>query len=402
MNGSDFKIDAACPRCGAPVVLKETESMVQCGFCKTRHAIHTHPFPCYYMEPGPKTPAGADILYVPYWRFKGMEFNLDADPPGFRIMDHSCLAVHQKGLPPSLGLRPQARPLKFVQKDVPGRFLSPEISGKNAIRQMSGQAEGRVYIGETLSLLYMPFFKNQQGLCDGLTGAPLASLILDLPAGPNTPGQTVSFSPCLCPDCGWDLTGRTDSLVIHCSNCTSFWLIRNKKIGRVETGFSAHAEDSNILMPFWRFSVEFSRITLSSYADLIRMANIPKAVQEAHEKMPMHFYIPAFKINPKLFLRIAKQMTLAQIAPGPAGKISGMDILSADLELEEGAQAVFPALATMATPKKDIIGILKTEKLKIKEFSLIYIAFQASGNDYVQPELRISLPKNSLLKGFKP
>ena len=394
-----------CPRCGAPVVLDETECIVQCAFCKTRHILHTDPFPCYYLEPGPEAPQGHETLYVPYWRFKGMEFSMEEFSPGFRVIDHSCPAVNKKGLPPSLGLRPQTRPLKFIQKDTEGVVLPPEISGKTALKQMAGGGDDKVYIGETLSLVFMPFYRNSGVICDGLSGNPLLLCSMpstDLPTDKKSPDHHLSFTPCLCPDCGWDLKGRTDSLVIHCSNCATFWLIRNKKLNRLETHFADSGMDTKILMPFWRLKVEFNLLTCSTYAHLIKIANIPKVVQEEHEKQPLYFYIPAFKINPKLFLRIAKQMTLAQISPAPAAKPTEIEFHPTDLPLDEGAQAVFPALAEMAGHRKETINSLKKEKLKIHAFSLIYISFQESGSEYIQKEMGISLPKNALQKGFKP
>ncbi len=354
------------------------------------------------MVPGPKTPLDAESLYVPYWRFRGMEFSLKETPPGFRVIDHSCLAVNHKGLPLSLGLRPQARPLKFIQKDTQGVFLAPEISGKTVLKQMAGGDENKIYIGEALSLIFMPFFRDSGLLCDGLTGVSLSVPEPDLPTEKKAPGHTLSFTPCLCPDCGWDLKGLTDSLVIHCSNCTKFWMIRNRKLNRIETHFSDSGPDTNILIPFWRLQVEFNLLTCSTYAHLINIANIPKAVREEHEKQPLYFYIPAFKINPKLFLRIAKQMTMAQISPIQAQKIPDIDFLSTDLSLDEGAQAVFPALAAMSAHKKETLDSLKKETLKIHAFSLIYISFQEAGREYVQDKMGVSLPKNALQKGFKP
>ncbi len=70
---------------------------------------------------------------------------------------------------------------------------------------------------------------------------------------------------------------------------------------------------------------------------MIKIANIPKVVKEEHEKQPLYFYVPAFKINPKLFLRIGKQITLAQIEPAQQiRKIPKIRFHPADLPLEEG------------------------------------------------------------------
>ncbi len=95
-------------------------------------------------------------------------------------------------------------------------------------------------------------------------------------------------------------------------------------------------------------------------------------------------------------------MTLAGIRPGRAEKIPAMDFYPANLPPDEGVQAVLPVLATMAVRKKEIQEALKIEKSALISFSLIYLPFQASGNDYVQEETGMGLPKNALQAGHKP
>lgn len=402
MNPSNFKIDMQCPRCGAPVVLDEAECIVQCAFCKTRHVLHTDPFPCYYLEPAPefKTPK---ILYVPYWRFRGMEFNFKGEEQGCRVMDHSCPAVNKTGLPISLGLRTQTRTLKFIRKGIEGSFTAPDIAKKEVIEQMSGGDENKIYIGETLSLIFMPFFHDQGRVFDGLSGNDTDIAFSDLAADKKSPGHPLSFTPCLCPNCGWDLDGRTDSFVLSCKKCMSFWLIRQKKLNRISAVFSDPGPDTDILIPFWRLQIEFSPAGWSTHADLMRITNVPKVIAREHEKQPMCFYIPAFKIAPKLFLRLAKQMSLAGINPEQAPKkIPDIQFQPVDLALDEGVQAVLPVLAAMVVRKKETLETLKNEKLKLNSFSLAYLSFHASGNDYVQDKIGIGLPKNALQTGHRP
>ena len=71
------------------------------------------------------------------------------------------------------------------------------------------------------------------------------------------------------------------------------------------------------------------------------------------------------------------------------------------LSLDEGVQAVLPVLRTLAVPKKEILETLKTEKLTLTAFSLAYLSFQASGNDYVQGEAGIGFQKNALHAAHK-
>ena len=65
-------------------------------------------------------------------------------------------------------------------------------------------------------------------------------------------------------------------------------------------------------LPFWRIKAGVSGIDLDSYADLVKIANLPKAMQENWNDVPFYFWAPAFKIRPKVFLRLANNVTLAQ------------------------------------------------------------------------------------------
>ncbi len=230
-----------------------------------------------------------------------MEFSFKGSEPGCRVMDHSCPAVDQAGLPVSLGLLTQTRPLKFIGKGIEGSFAAPDISRKTVLDRMSGEDRDRVYIGETLSMIFMPFFRDRGRRVDGLSGKTLDSQLPDLAADKKSPEYPLSFTPCLCPDCGWDLDGRTDSLVLSCKNCTSFWLIREKKLTRISAIFSRPGPGTAVLLPFWRFRVGFSRGKWSTHAYLMRLANVPRVVTKAKEEQPLSFHIPAFKIAPKLF-----------------------------------------------------------------------------------------------------
>jgi hypothetical protein len=314
-------------------------------------------------------------------------------------MDHSFPAVDQEGLPVSLGLRTQTRPLKFIRRGLEGAFTTPDISRQAALDQISGGDGDKTYIGEILSLIFMPFFRNNGKMVDGLSGQALDMPMPDCVSGRKSPDHPLSFTPCLCPDCGWDLTGRTDSLVLSCKNCTSFWLIREEKLNRVSATFAEEGPKTIILLPFWQLQVSFNRATWSTQADLMRLANVPRQITQDQEKQVLEFYIPAFRISPKLFLRLAKQITLSGISLGRVGKIPGAELYPVDLPLEEGVQAVLPVLRTLAAQRKEVLEVLKTEKLGLTAFGLAYLPFLSSGNDYVQDELGIGFQKNALQPG---
>lgn len=388
-----------CPQCGAPVVLDETEYIIQCGFCRTRNIIHTHPYPCYYMTPRQEKHAGLPVIYVPYWRFKGLEFSLGIKKPGFRVIDHSYLASDLNGFPVSLGLRSQTQTLRFVPKDIPGSFLPSAISNKEILKAIAGEGDKKIHIGEILSLIYMPFYQGPDTLYDGLSGKALEMNPFDIDTDKNRPVNHIEFTPGLCPNCGWDLEGETDSLVLHCRNCTTAWLIYHKRLHKFKSTLYGAAADTDMQMPFWRLKIEFQTLDCSTYAHLIKIANIPKVILDVHEKQPLYFYIPAFKISPKLFLRIGKQTTLAQIEPAEGADLPKTSFHPVDLALEEAFQAVPPVLMDLCTNKKEIWHLLSREKLKLKSFSLVYVSFRASGSEYIQDTLGFSLQINSLKFG---
>ncbi len=399
VSAYNFQIDLQCPQCGAPAVLNETECIIKCQFCRTSNIIHTHPFPCFYMEPKQEKYSNLKIAYIPYWRFKGLEFTLGIKKPGFRVIDRSYLAVKKTSIPRSLGLRSQTQKLKFLHKGITGSFLPPSISRKKILQQISGTSEEKVHIGEILSLIFLPFYQDKDKMYDGLTGNIISMHPSDLAANKKSPAYNLKFTPGICPNCGWDLKGETDSLVLHCNNCTSFWLISNKKLNRLNAMFFDAKSDIHLQMPFWRLQIEFSELECSTHAHLIKIANIPKIIQKEDNQKILYFYIPAFKLNPKLFLRIGKQVTLARIEPSRAENIPEGSFHPVDLPLEEGVQAVYPILMNLCTNRQDIWNILAREVIKLKSYCLVYVGFHSAGSEYIQDTLGFSIKKNPLKFG---
>ena len=402
MNNYNFQIELECPQCGAPLVLDETECIIQCNFCRTRHILQSFPYPCYYIAPGLDDKySGLQVAYVPYWRFKGLEFTLGGPQSNFRIIDHSYLAVDKNGLPASLGLRSQTQKLKFIQKGITGSFLPPAITRKDILQKIAGKGDQKAYIGEILSLIFMPVYQDADMAYDGLSGKKIAIHPSDLLANKQSPAIRLDFIPALCPNCGWDLKGKTDSFVLSCNNCTNFWIVHNKKLNKITPLFYGLGQKTDILLPFWQFQIESKTLNCSTHAHLITMANLSKVPRKTDEIKPLYFYVPAFKINPKLFLRIGGQTTLAQIEPTKITKLPTTDLHPANLSLDEGFQAVLPLLLDLCTHKKETWNLLRKEKPKLISFHLVYLSFQTAGNELIQDNLGFALPANTLRFGRK-
>ncbi len=411
VRNSSFQIDIECPQCGAPVVLEETDNIIECPFCRVRSILSTDPYPCYYFEPRQEKFSGTPVIYIPYWRFKGLEFTLRGDQVSYRVIDSSWIAFDKSGkhgFPPSLGLRSQTQKLKFIQSETKGLFFPLSISKKQILKRINqetssanGIKQAHIHVGEIMSLIYLPFYRAQQELYDGLTGKKIDDMLEQLPLKGKLPAYNYNFLPGMCPNCGWELEGETDSLVLLCKGCFRAFLIRNKDLKQIEVQCTSLKSDTDLLIPFWKLSINFSKINCSKYSDIMRLANIPKAILKEHETKDFYFFIPAFKVNPKLFLRLGKQTSLLQPDSSLLNKLPGNKFYPADLPLQEGFEAVIPILMHLCKKKRDIWNMLIKEKIKLEKYSLVYLSFKEAGSEYVQEEFRFSIPKNSLKFGRK-
>jgi hypothetical protein len=180
-SGSNWQIEQQCPQCGAPVTLDETDRLFLCGYCRTKlYLASAGPFR-YYIPPPPQP--GRKILFVPYWRLKGLAYRMADLELQQRFVDTNILALDTAGPPASLGLRPQAMKLHFVSDKTEGRFLAagrlpreaaPRFDTDGRPTRLADQA----YIGGSRS----PIAKRNSG-----TSLPVSPL--------PPPGMSVSFQP---------------------------------------------------------------------------------------------------------------------------------------------------------------------------------------------------------------
>lgn len=403
---SAFLIAHQCPQCGAPATLTETDRLVQCAFCKVKSYLHAEDVFRYILPDN--APAGRETLYVPYWRFKGMLFSCSETGIQHRFLDTSQKAVPSNLFPPSLGLRSQAMKLAFVRPDMKGWFLRPQLSSTQAmeavVRHQKQQTQGQVYhqslIGETLSLIYAPFYPDEK-MMDGILNQPVSALPSGgfdrhrYQGGPAV--NSIHFMATLCPKCGWDLDGDRDSLVLHCTNCLSIWKASKKVLRRIAVAHLPTTEKGpSFFLPFWRIRAEIDGMELRSYADLVRQANQPKAILPDWHRTPMFFWGPAFKVSPKTFLRLTHQVTLAQPQDRLVHQMPKGPMHSVTLPVTESTETLKVNLAGILRPKKRIRRCLENLAIESKRAHLVYIPFSLQHHDLVQPTFNIAVNRNQL------
>ena len=154
--------------------------------------------------------------------------------------------------------------------------------------------------------------------------------------------------------------------------------------------------DNISYLPFWRIKAEIDGVNLDSYADLVRIANLPKAVQESWKDKEFHFWSPAFKVRPKVFMQLGRNLTLSQPEEEMIGTIPKARIHPVTLSIEDAMDSLTINMAGFVKPEKDMFPLLKDIRIKPKRYLLVYMAFVERPSEYVQPNLYLALNKNQL------
>ena len=216
VKNSDLQIQHQCPQCGAPASLLESDRLFSCTYCRVKSYLLAHGYFQYRLPH--KAPADRELIYFPYWRFKGMLFSCLPGSTHDQFIDTSHQACFSPRFPASLGLRSQALTLSFVTADTPGHFIAPQTSLQDVMaifnrrfnRELSQPLLHQAHIGETVSMIYAPYYLDR-GLVDAVLNQPLREQDTtpfhreDFPGG--VPTTHFHFIPTLCPHCGWDLDG---------------------------------------------------------------------------------------------------------------------------------------------------------------------------------------------------
>jgi hypothetical protein len=137
-------------------------------------------------------------------------------------------------------------------------------------------------------------------------------------------------------------------------------------------------------------------LTLKSYADLARVANLPKMIQSEWEGQEVYFWIPAFKIYSSLFLRLSKQMTLFQPAEKTEAILPDAPLHPVTFPEENAAATLKIHLASLLSKKKDLFPKLHEITIGPVESTLVFVPFTSVGCELVHPQLQIGLHRQTL------
>jgi len=354
----------------------------------------------YYIPPSVEN---ADMVFIPYWRIRGLTYTFGVSGVTGRYTDTNLLAVPLNGLPPSLGLRPQAMRLKCATAATPGNFVKPTRTLHDVMPQTDRTTRGTHYdcfIGETASLIYTPMIVKKGSLYDAVLDKPVAPWTPDestYPAGPID--QETRFTAALCPQCGWDLRGEADALIVTCGNCHTAWSCEKSFWEQIPFAVMDGTADALVYLPFWRLKAQISGLQAASMADFIRLANLPKAVTPAMEEKPLYFWSPAFKINPALFLRWSRQMTIFQPDEGLGSRFPSKRLYPAGLSKNEAAEGIWVTLGSVITDKRTFLKDLPDIRIVDLDALLVYHPFVIGKREVTHERMGVVMERNALKYG---
>ncbi len=435
-----MQIEHQCPRCGAPVVLEETDTLFTCSFCKTR--LYMKPRDCFRYCFSPADPLLEQVIYVPYWRFRGVHYTCRTSGIANGIVDKTFLAVESKHFPQSLGLRPQALKLHFVQPADNFRFIPPGIPFEKSFVEAKHNVtyetvtvhetrfvrrgtegdyaeipitrrelrEERLYheafIADTMSLIYTPMFVRNGRFHDAILNEPLYDgppLHESFPYEVFSGSWAVDFMPTLCPECGWDTLAERDSRILLCNTCNSAWGNDRQGLKRISfaTAVSTKTAQGSVrqYLPFWRIRVEIEGLKLDCYADLVRLGNLPRVIQPGWEEPPFFFWTPAFKMTPAVYRRMSKQFTIANFSGEFDDRLPDAPIQAINLTAEDAVDSLITIIADLGINKKKVLPLLPDIKITPREALLVFFPVTETDHEYIQPDIKCGLMKNALEKG---
>jgi len=401
-----WTIEQACPQCGAQVEFDEADRILSCKFCRVRnYLISRDRF--RYALPVAEGARAENIFYAPYWRFRGMACTCRAYDVDCRVVDTSLCGAGIAGLPQTLGFRPQALKLHFVLPEHTGRYVPLKVSSKDfaagfADQHMRSTAQVffRECIGETVSLIYAPFFVKDKQLYDG---------VLNTTAGPAADALTaegfseerhdtwgVSFLPTLCPNCGWDMPGEKESCLLMCSKCSRAWQPSAGGYTALQYAVMKCSDENVQYLPFWRMTATVEGLRLATQADLVGFANLPRVATAGMAEQPVSFWAPAFKIQPQVFLRLARQMMAQQPGGETHDRLEQLVLHPVTLPLREAAESIKLSLALIAAKRTDVYPELARAKIAVHGYEIVYFPFTRTVNEFVHKGLCLAIGRNAL------
>ncbi len=422
------KAKGYCPQCGAEVDLDVGDPLMQCEFCRTK--LYMKPrdgFFSYILPPFSKFKDLDSIVFLPYWRFKGFRFCLTREGSIKTTHVDSTLPAAKELLRlPSLGVAARVASMHLNTGRVPGlKSLAPPATFLKRLNSMieEGLRDHPIssfILGQIISIILAPF--------QVIEGAEEGDMIGIRPVWRQGGGITkvkheyikpfleqenqqenfkkkepIDFLPLICPECGSDLPAISMASVPFCKYCGRLWPLKTQSFIPQRAHVLSHEVVPQLkFIPFYHFSVVLKGFPFDNRLDLLRRLFSYKRFPDTLSEEPIQLVVPAFRINPSLFLRLGKKMSSSDL-PFLASEDSINSPMSLacgiDLSLDSALQSLPLLLLAIIGKRKKMLDEVKKAAVKIVSIRVIFIPFQLKGRELIEPRTGQAIPEAAIRYG---
>lgn len=375
--------------------LEESDLVLACPFCGVSHVLVTNQLHRFCL---PLKLTVGQPLWVPYLHFKGSAFWLHDGDVTQRVLHVSAPGAPDPRLPPSLGFRSQTQRLRYVSPASPGSFvrfsLTPSQILAGALSSARAEMDARpAYVGETASLIYLPLVATREAVFDGVSGQRLERPPqLETLRLARAPSADVRFLPALCPECGANLAADPHAVALPCANCHRVW----EPIGgrfRPAVCETWHTHTGRyVYLPFWRFRIlEHGPTTCG---ELAQLTGQPWPARQPSGRA-WQFWCPAFKIRPRLLLRLCERLSLCEVPGRLRPDLPRRHRHPITLPSREAGEMLPIVLASLAFDVKARPGLFRARP-RLEDPQVVYLPFRDAGQDLTNDAMSLSVSRSAL------
>jgi len=137
-------------------------------------------------------------------------------------------------------------------------------------------------------------------------------------------------------------------------------------------------------------------LDLTSQADLVGFANLPRVATADMAKRAVSFWAPAFKIQPQVFLRLSRQVTVQQPSGETHDLLANLVLHPVTLPVREAAESIKLSLALIAAKRNDVYPDLARAKIAVHGCEIVYFPFRVTANELVHESLCLAIGRTAL------
>lgn len=405
-----YQVEHQCPQCSAPIVLSEDDHLLNCPYCRVHLYLSFEGHPRYYLSPRCHE---ALPFFVPYWRSKGIEFAVRAGRIQKSAVDKTWNASGFSCFPSSLGARPQTQTLYLAEPGEERKLLptslppdeppsAPPLSlliGRD-LQEAEGPLLFRAFLRDTSSLIYLPAFEKEGMLYDGIDSKILGNTPEGL-SGAGWPEDGVGafryhFVPAICPNCGNDLAGERQSLIVFCPSCAVGFSVSNSALQDTPFSIAKGVSKTASFLPFWRIRVETEGLPLPTTTGRI----LPGGRIEQLDRDNFFFWTPAFRINPQLFLRLAHRATIAQLGTEANASLPSISSIAPVTVTSTEAVKTVKILMVLLSPRDhELPSRLNDLSIDLTDCMVVLVPFEQKGYELMNGQIQAAVHVNALKHG---